>query len=68
MDKLKNTFEGKLTNLIEWIKEQQEAMKERDWPNQLDALNDLWINLDKFRKKDLVLRSVFKYVIVYLLR
>jgi len=56
MDRLKYTYEGKVTLLMMWIKNQREEFSKRNFPNTLEGAHEMSLDLVKFRQQELVLR------------
>ena len=62
MARLKQTYEGKIYLLMQWIRKQQKLMGDRKFPNNLEEVHQLYLDLVKFKQRDLVLRFVEKRV------
>ena len=58
MARLKQTYEGKIYLLMQWIRKQQKLMGDRKFPNNLEEVHQLYLDLVKFKQRDLVLRFV----------
>ncbi|KAF2352997.1 Calponin domain [Trinorchestia longiramus] len=61
IERLKYTYEGKVTLLLQWMRESQAVLSSRDFPNTLHGVQKLCQQLNHFRRHEVKFRYVSNF-------